>query len=578
MKKQLFSTLTLTLALVAGLTACSSDDNFVGNNKDLVSNHKTVITVSDIHGFKATDGTPQTDNMTRALPAQDQQGDAIECGTIFEENDCIGVYVVDETTHKIVQANVPYHYLGQMWDSNSDIAFATSGKSYYAYFPYQENPTGAPTAGTEFTGSDADVFFSSLISSWTIQADQSTKANYVASDLMVGKATVADNNGTTEVDFQMDHQMGLVVLNLGQIKHVLRSGDYHWFDEVNKKCKTTDGCFKPWYIHDGYRAIVPVNTTTKFSATDDEWTINAKVTEKGKYQVYNIGYSPNIANSGVKYFELQEGDIYYSDGSLMHVIPNDNDNHQARMARSADALGFVVFVSDGSSEDQKVVDPSSTYTHALVMRIRVDDNMPGTYNWNSFFNSSSSEYIGYATNLYKQAGNVPKVYNSVQSAINDFNGSVSSSQVLSANAGNYNSWYNNNHPGPSGTNVPNSGWFIPGLGQIVHSLLRTGAITQSIYNTMAASTAKELTITIDNNIWNQYMNNATGANGLAGYNTFADSGAGAALITSTYYPNTQSGTVTCNWCIEFAGSSSDVFCSYNSTSRTPKYTCMMLAF
>ena len=95
---------------------------------------------------------------------------------------------------------------------------------------------------------------------------------------------------------------------------------------------------------------------------------------------------------------------------------------------------------------------------------------------------------------------------------------------------------------------------------------------------MAASTAKELTITIDNTIWNQYMNNATGANGLAGYNTFADSGAGAALITSTYYPNTQSGTVTCNWCIEFAGSSSDVFCSYNSTSRTPKYTCMMLAF
>ena len=74
------------------------------------------------------------------------------------------------------------------------------------------------------------------------------------------------------------------------------------------------------------------------------------------------------------------------------------------------------------------------------------------------------------------------------------------------------------------------------------------------------------------------MNNATGANGLAGYNTFADSGAGKALITSTYYPNTQSGTVTCNWCIEFAGSSSDVFCTYNSTSRTPQYTCMMLAF
>lgn len=585
MKKQLFSTLTLVLALAAGMTACSSDDNFVGNNKDLVSNHKTVITVSDAHGFKASDGTPQTGNMTRALPAEYQENEAIERGTIFEEGDCIGVYVVDDQTHQIEQANVPYHYLGQMWDSDSGIAFSASGKSYYAYFPYQENPAGAPTAGTSFSGSDAAVFFNSLISGWTVQADQSTQANYVASDLMVGKATVTDNDGTTEVAFQMDHQMGLVVLNLGQIKHVLRSGNYYWFDEVNKKCKTTDGCYKPWYIHDEWRAIVPVGTAKTFSAIDDEWTVNAKVTEKGKFQVYKIGYDPNVANSGVKYFELQEGDIYYSDGSLMHVIPNDNDNHQARMARSADALGFVVFVSDGSGADQKVVDPSlnssgmlaCTYSHALVMSIKVNNNMPGTYNWNSFF-SSSSEYIGYATNLYKQAGNVPKVYNSVQSAINDFNGSVSSSQVLSANAGNYNSWYNNNHPGPSGTNVPNSGWFIPGLGQIVHSLLRTGAITQSTYNDMAASTAKELTITIDNNIWNQYMNNATGANGLAGYNTFADSGAGAALITSTYYPNTQSGNVTCNWCIEFADSSSDVFCTYHASNRRPKYTCMMLAF
>lgn len=586
MKKQLFSTLTLTLALAAGLTACSSDDNFVGNNKDLVSNHKTVITVSDIHGFKATDGTPQKDNMTRALPAQDQQGDAIECGTIFEENDCIGVYVVNETTHQIEQANVPYHYLGQMWDSNSDIAFATSGKSYYAYFPYQENPTGAPTAGSSFSGSDAAEFFSSLISSWTILADQSTKANYVASDLMVGKATVADNNGTTEVEFQMDHQMGLVVLNLGQIKHVLRSGDYHWFDEVNKKCKTTDGCFKPWYIHDEYRAIVPVNTTTKFSATDDEWTINAKVTEKGKYQVYNIGYSPNIANSGVKYFELQEGDIYYKDGSLMHVIPNDNDNHQARMSRQGDAEGFVVFVSDGSSEDQKVVDPSSTYTHALVMRIRVDDPTNGSfgsnYNWPTFFNSSS-EYIGYATNLYKNAGTVPKTYYSVQSAINDFNGMVSSSQVLTMNSS-YDAWYNEAHPGPSGSgasgnNVPNSGWFIPGMGQLVHSLLRTGAISQSTYNTMAASTSQALTITINTNIWNDYMNNALGTTNLGGDLSFASSDATRSLITSTYYPNTQSGNpIGCNWCIEFAGSSSDIFCTYDSNTRKPYYTCMMLAF
>lgn len=595
MKKQLFSTLTLTLALVAGLTACSSDDNFVGNNKDLVSNQKTVITVTDIHGFKATDGTPQTGNMTRALPAQYANNEEIERGTIFEENDCIGVYVVDETTHTIEQANVPYHYFGQMWDSNSDIAFATSGKSYYAYFPYQETPTGAPTVGTTFSGSDAaDVFFSSLISSWTILADQSTQANYVASDLMVGKATVTDNSGTTEVEFQMDHQMGLVVLNLGQIKHVLRSGDYYWFDEVNKKCKTTDGCYKPWYIHDEWRAIVPVNTTSKFSATDDEWTINAKVTEKGEYQVYNIGHSAANPNSGVKYFDLQLGDIYYNDGSLMHVTA---DNVDERYARATEAEGFVVFISDGSAEDQKVVDPSlgtngmlaRTYSHALVMRLEAKNT--STSNANTWVANNN---IGHVTYEYNTAGNRVKSFGSVAQAVNDYDGLVSSTQLKNTNA-TFDSWFNPAHDGPSGLNVPNSGWFVPGMGQLVHSLLQTGAISQQTYNDMLQCKDLHGCFKVNPKIWKDYMYDAVAAYTLPTKTPFTQSTLQYGLMTSSYYPNSAQnnvGNIKINWTFACNDGNANanttevdawMYCYFLNDNTIPAihyggYTCMMLAF
>lgn len=575
MKKQIFSKMALTMALMAVLTACSNEDNV----ENTASKQKMVINVEEAQSFQATDGITQTGGMTRALPAEYEGSDNIKRGTTFEMGDAIGIFEVSGGT--ITAANVPYYFSGQVWDSSSSISF-DAGKKYFAYFPYKEGVTAADVVASATTAED---FFSSVISGWTVADDQSSYDNYKASDLMVGAGTISvDGGGNTVMNFQMTHQMGLVVLNLGQVKHMLRSGTYYWFDEVNKKCKGTTGndiYYKPSYILEEYRAIVPLNTNVKFCATDDEWAVNAYITQKGHYQLYDIGSTEDDPNAGIQYFDLQLGDIYYKDGSLMHVTADNND---ARMARSADAEGFVVFVSDGSAEDQKVIDPSldengmlaRQYSHALVMRIDVNKIAAGTIN-----DFRINGNIGSVTQAYRAAGHSVKIYYSVAAAVNDYDGLVSTTQVVGSGNSTYDAWYTAAHPGPSTFNVHNSGWFIPGMGQLVHSLLRTGAISQETYNSMLQDTGIRTRYSVNPTIWQNYMFNAVGSTSLEDRDTFTDSDYSHGLMTSTFYPQPETGGSYVNWFFMFNFTNAWLTSQWNGSSSNtslPSYAPMMLAF
>lgn len=539
MKKQLFTMMTLMAALVASLTACSSDENIVESNKDLVSNQKMTIVVEEAGGFIATDGTPQKDNMTRAIPATDASNNQIKAGTTFEMGDAIGIYEVSNGF--VTKANVPYYYSGTVWDSATEISF-DADKTYYAYYPYSENaPTGAPALNDNVSGSGAETFFNSLINSWSVFSDQTDYDNYKASDLMVGSGTrTITSGGNTVMTFSMSHQMGLVVLNLGQVKHMLRSGNYYWLDQVNRKCKGSDQSntfYKPAFILNEYRAIVPVGQQAKFCATDNEWAVNAHVAQRGHYQYYTIGYSSAAPDAGIKYYDLQLGDVYYSDGSLMHVTA---DNADARMARVAEAEGFVVFISDGSAEDQKVIDPrlsngvlAAQYSHALVMRIE-SGRLGGNY-----VNSSTQGYdvnanMGQVIRRYANNGHSVKKFYTIAAAINDYDG-INTTNMLVGTDASYDAWYNAAHDGPSGANVPNSGWFVPGLGQVVHSYLQTGTISPETYTALLATNSDDYqNLTTNPAIIRQYMQDAIGATTKSDTPTITDD---ALHMTSTYNAN-----------------------------------------
>lgn len=588
MKKQIFSKMALMVALVAGLTACSNEDNI----ENTLSKQKVLINVTESQSFLATDGIPQASGMTRALPAEsnDDSNDGVKRGTIFEMNDAIGIFEV--SGGQVTKANVPYYFNGEIWESSSSIDFNPS-KTYYAYFPYKADLDYSSVVASAET---AEAFFAGVISAWPVATNQSSYDDYKASDLMVGAGTVTVNNGIRMVNFQLAHQMGLVVLNLGRVKHMLRSGTYYWFDEVSKKYKSgrvgNVTYYEPTNINDEWRAIVPVNTSATFCATNDEWTFNAYVTQKGHYQLYKIGCTENNPNAGVQYFDLRVGDIYYNDGSLMHVIPGDTDNAAERMRRQGAAVGFVVFVSDGSGEDQKVIDPSLDengmlaykYSHGLVMSIKAYDT----------HSSSADQYlnkecIGTVTKAYRDAGHSVKPFYSIGAAVNDYDGIKSTTQVIGTDDYiDYDKWYAAASVGPQGDNVPNSGWFIPGLGQLVQSLLCTGAITEITYQDMletktsdaSGNSILDKSFPVNVNIWHTYMENAIGTYNVTDDVTFTSSNNVNGLVTSTYYPNAYNRW---NWTFALNSETASIYVDWydsgnSSAHRKPGYTPMMLAF
>ena len=129
--------------------------------------------------------------------------------TDFAEGESIGLYVVN-SNNKIEEANVKLtrDQDGKWMPENKDTKFLKlKGYKYFAYYPY--NAT-APTV--DETKDNADEFFKDKISSLSVVPDQSKEATLFAQDFQVAKGEIA-NDGST-LDFNMEHQVGLAVLNL----------------------------------------------------------------------------------------------------------------------------------------------------------------------------------------------------------------------------------------------------------------------------------------------------------------------------------------------------------------------------
>lgn len=169
--------------------------------------------------------------------------------TEFEADDTIGIYIANED--RTQYDNVPYVFDGTDWYLASGeyvpkrVSFL-AGYEYYAYYPYKESPDSWPYYNDEDNDGDctADEFFSNTINYWNPLEDQSTKANFNASDLMAGKGTIVDaQNGV--VSFNLDHKMGLIKIELlngngGHITNISASSAELFSDDSHTPFKIGD--------------------------------------------------------------------------------------------------------------------------------------------------------------------------------------------------------------------------------------------------------------------------------------------------------------------------------------------------
>ena len=319
---------SLACALILMLAACTSDalDELPPAGTDPDARPLT-ITVSD-GGMYAT-------GQTRAQ----ERG----YSTVFTEGDCIGLYVVKDGTLEV--KNLCLTLQGGKWTlpAGTSQLFYSPDKSYHAYYPYQKDNymNGKVSPGDE-------DFFKYVVDEWSVNPDQSTYAQYTASDLMTARGVY--NNHT--LSFAMKHRMSLLILQVPATK-------YTYIEKIDSR-----EISKSYYR---YTAVISENSYWQENPCTARLLVNTKslaLLDPGSYKYYydgtqetfNFDYSQlnlqpgkytvhQVDDSKVTevFRSLKAGDYYMQDGS---ILPGDEDVKPFRDELRKSCLGVVFWVGE----------------------------------------------------------------------------------------------------------------------------------------------------------------------------------------------------------------------------------------
>ena len=263
--------------------------------------------------------------------------------TVFTEGDCIGLYVVKDGTLEV--KNLCLTLQGGKWTlpAGASQLFYSPDKSYHAYYPYRKD---GDLNGKVLPG-DED-FFKSVVKLWFVNRDQSTYAQYTASDLMTARGVY--NNHT--LSFAMEHRMSLFILQVPATKYTYTekidgqeiSKSYYRYTAVISE--------NSYWQENPYTARLLVNTKSlalldpgpyKYYYDGTEETFNFKYPQlklqPGKYTVHQVDDSKVTE----VFRSLKAGDYYMQDGS---ILPGDEDVKPFRDELRKSCLGVVFWVGE----------------------------------------------------------------------------------------------------------------------------------------------------------------------------------------------------------------------------------------
>ena len=259
------------------MTACSADDEMVSNTQAPVNPDNLNIEVSDA-------GT-MTDESTRATYSG--------LTTTFENGDAIGVYAVN-ASGTVMTANAKFTKSGDSWTSPTSVVFNPEW-SYYAYYPWVASPYTP-----NFAASGVDNQFATFIadaSNKFHQTNQSTKANYQASDLMIAQGSPS---GTNKVIFSMYHKKGLARLSGGGMAFTTFSGnvpytngDYKYYLMKPSTATTVGGksltAASGKYVDCVYDMATIASSATDISMYNTAGTLQGSRSTANCYMIHNAG-------------------------------------------------------------------------------------------------------------------------------------------------------------------------------------------------------------------------------------------------------------------------------------------------
>lgn len=145
--------------------------------------------------------------------------------TEFTPGDACGLYIVRSGSivcdNAKLTATDTDGTLTWQADNGTSLTGGLPGESYFLYYPYTQDMSGktSPEATT------AEAFFANLTAGWQVTQDQSTAANYTASDLMTADGTATKEDGKLRLSFSMTHRMALAVVEMPASVTVLVHSD-----------------------------------------------------------------------------------------------------------------------------------------------------------------------------------------------------------------------------------------------------------------------------------------------------------------------------------------------------------------
>jgi hypothetical protein len=236
----------------------------------------------------------------------------------FSSNDAVGVFVVDQNNN-VKSANIKATYNGSSWTLASNILFSPQYK-YFAYYPYQSSYTASNVTATATT---ADAFFTSIISGWTVTADQNTTDEFKANDLQVAMGTISST--ASSITFDMAHKMGLAVITLGTksvpTTRTYTGGNSTYSDSSDKTTVTASSNFSgnlPLLYSSKYYYIAKAATSTTFNsitADNDTWSAALSAT------IASGAYTALTATNTSRIFYKFIANFNYTGGMQSFTVP-----------------------------------------------------------------------------------------------------------------------------------------------------------------------------------------------------------------------------------------------------------------
>lgn len=324
--------------------------------------------------------------------------------TTFEEGDVLGVYVVNGEG-EILYSNVPYTLIGDEWLAPHNVRLKDFPLTVYAYYPYvkdeaMEGKVTAPAteAAADYTATD---FFQPYLTELDI-TDQSTPELYRQADVMACKADIADEEAAAgPLTLTMDHQMGLVIINLPETvilteKYYYLKGDknYKWKVKQNMELPanlseefiTIEGDIQPFKEETGYRYLCkPEENNIFFSGyfktyeSKKQYSVRGGVLA-GSCKIYNVTVTPFASTSiGEVEYTPHVGDFYMNDGA---ILPSISEN------KKSDCVGIIFYTGNPNVANK---------THGLVMGLQQMWSTWGPNQTTGLLGKPGDGFVGYTS-------------------------------------------------------------------------------------------------------------------------------------------------------------------------------------